>query len=170
MKINTMLLLFPLLFCGFLSHAQKQDTPTMTVGGLTQKTLVLTADSLRKRSVQEGKNIRIASPKGQIMGTIATFRGVKIKDLLEEAQLVIPEYADRGLYYIKAIAQDGSRLIFSWHEIFSGPAGDKTFLVFESTGSFLQESGVISLVCSSDIFTECRYIKRLKSLEVLRAF
>lgn len=170
MKINHLFPLLLLLQCSTLSQAQKQEETTLVVTGLTQKTLLLTTDSLRKRSVQEGKNIRIASSKGQIIGTISHFKGIKLKDLLDEVQIVIPEYNDRGLYYIKVTSHNEMKVIFSWHELYSSITGEKTFIIYESDSTSPQEKGTMNVVCSSDTFTECRYIKKVKSIEVLRAF
>jgi hypothetical protein len=106
--------------------------------------------------------------ENQLIKSLSNYRGVPIRVLLDEAKILMPDSREKGVYYVLITTVDGQKTIFSWNELYGGPAGDKTILLFEADGRPISKDGATALICVSDIFTESRYMPSLKSIEVTK--
>jgi DMSO/TMAO reductase YedYZ molybdopterin-dependent catalytic subunit len=138
------------------------------IKGLVEKPLSLSVSSLRNKKVVEGKNYQIISAKGEVKGTIASYKGVLLKGLLNEANITMPNPKERGKYYIVVSGTDGYQVLFAWNELYSSPAGEKVYLLFEENGKEIMEDGPFVLICASDTITGPRHVKWVKSIEVAK--
>jgi hypothetical protein len=157
-----------LLVASLNAVAQNKEVTKFKITGLVEKPMVLNIDSLKTRKVIVGKSIKIIALNGQVVGSIINYRGVTLKSLLDEAKITISNVKERGLYYILITSNDGSKAIFSWNELYSGSAGEKTMILFENNNRPIAKDGSMSLICTADIFTEPRYIKSIQSIEMAK--
>jgi DMSO/TMAO reductase YedYZ molybdopterin-dependent catalytic subunit len=161
-----MKLFITLIFLFFLFF--KTLGQTVKLSGLVKYSLTMNADSLKKKKIVSGKSIKTVNHKGQVLSTITNFRGVSLKSILDEAQIEMSSLKDRGVYFILVTSTDGVKVAFTWNEIYSSPVGEKTLILFENNGKPLSNDWILSLICTSDAFTEARHIKSIKTIEVLK--
>ena len=62
--------------------------------------------------------------------------------------------------------RDGYTAIFSYHEIFNNPTGDKILVLFEENGMPIDKDGAFVLISATDKITGARHVKWLKTIEV----
>ncbi|AMM17937.1 MAG: molybdopterin-dependent oxidoreductase [Pseudomonadota bacterium] len=94
--------------------------------------------------------------------SVDTYRGVLLKDLILRAGLQ-PEPAGqfKRTVFI-AVAQDGYAVIFSWHELFNTPVGERVIVAYECGGrTITSEEGAPILFSGADILPAPRHVKRL---------
>lgn len=155
-----------LVFAAFNGVAQKKESPKLKVSGLVEHSMVLSVDELKTKKVVSGRSFKVVSLEGQVKKTIPAFRGVSLKSLVDEAKMLIPNPKERGQFYVSVTGNDGHKVIFSWSELYNGTTGDKAFIIFEDNGKPITKDGPFSLITTADIFTETRYVKSIKSIEV----
>ena len=155
-----------LLLAGFNASAQKKEAAKIKVAGLVEHTLSLSVDDLKTRKVLVGKSFKVVSAEGQVKKTIAAYRGVTLKSLIDEAKTVMPNPKEKGQFYVLITGNDGHKVVFSWSELYNSTSGDKALVIFEDNSRPIVKDGAFSLICPADIFTETRYVKSVKSIEV----
>ncbi|AEI50594.1 molybdopterin-dependent oxidoreductase [Runella slithyformis] len=155
-----------LVLAAFNAAAQKKESPKLKVSGLVENTMTLSAEELKAKKVVSGKAFKVVSTEGQVKKTIAAFRGVSLKSLVDEAKIVIPNPKERGQFYVSVTGADGHKVIFSWSELYNGTAGDKALVLFEENSQPIAKDGSFSLITTTDIFTETRYVKSIKNIEI----
>lgn len=155
-----------LVLAAFNAAAQKKEPQKLKVSGLVENTMMLSAEELKSKKVVSGKAFKVVSMEGQVKKTIAAFRGVSLKSLVDEAKMLIPTPKERGQFYVSVTGTDGHKVIFSWSELYNGTTGDKALIIFEENSQPITKEGSFSLLSTADIFTETRYVKSIKSIEV----
>ena len=119
----------------------------------------------RPRVTVEGFVILCGS--GKVKDSPRTLSGVLLRDILDEASVRLDEHEDPNLTYIVATGNDGYRALFSWHELWNGPAGDGVIVVLEKDGKPLGEGeGRLCLVSTKDERPGPRRVRYLSSVEV----
>ncbi len=104
---------------------------------------------------------------GKVKDIPRTLSGVLLRDILDEARVKLDEHEDPSLTYVVATGNDGYRALFSWHELFNGPAGDGVIVVLEKDGKALGEGeGRLCLVSTKDERPGPRRVRYLSSVEV----
>ncbi|WP_428662230.1 molybdopterin-dependent oxidoreductase [Runella sp.] len=146
--------------------AQKKEPQKLKVSGAVENSMALSIDDLKTKKVVSGKAFKIVSLEGQVKKTIAAFRGVALKSLLDEAKILITNPKEKGQFYVSVVGNDGQKVIFSWSELYNGTTGDKALILFEDNGRPIAKDGPFSLITTADIFTETRYVRSVKSIEV----
>lgn len=129
----------------------------VVVSGEVERELTLAVADLRK----------IASQRGSVQER--GYRGLRLVDLLREANL--REDARHALRrtYVVATATDGFKAVFSWGELFNTPVGRGVLVAFERDGApLLDGEGRITLVSLGDERPGTRHVKWLESIEVRR--
>jgi len=146
------------------SRVPSQLSQTLTVGGNVANRLVLDVAALMKREPSQV----LAVPQSDKEGSPASMvRGVRLRDLLEEAKLVTQDRHTLKKTVVIARAVDGSKVVFSWSELFNSLAGESVLVLYERDGNPLaKEEGPIALISAKDLQTGPRHVRWLKEIEV----
>jgi len=148
-----------------LAHETAPVSPTraLTIGGGVERSLTLTAEDLRKRPASELAEVRVAGKSGNR----SVVRGVRLRDLLKEAGIVIRDHDTVKKLAIIASADDRYAVVFSWNELFNARAGENVLVLFERDGQPLPHAeGPLALLSADDLRTGPRHVKWLRSIEV----
>jgi DMSO/TMAO reductase YedYZ molybdopterin-dependent catalytic subunit len=142
------------------SLAQKEKslvTMRLEVTGEVSRNLSLSVEDLRA----------FAQRKGQ--AAAGGYRGVRLIDLIEEADMKRDARHALRRTYVVAIASDGYQAVFSWGELFNTAIGRDVLVAFERGGSPLQDGeGKIALVSLADEKIGPRHVKWLSRIDVRR--
>lgn len=129
----------------------------VTVSGEVRRVLALGVEDLRAVGRQRG-----LVEKGG-------YAGVRLVDLLAEAEIRQDARNAVRRTYVVAIASDGYVAIFSWGELFNTAVGADVLVAFERDGKPLRDGeGAIALVSLYDQRAGVRHVKWLNRIEVKR--
>ena len=129
----------------------------MSVTGEVQKPLTLSLDELRAIADRRGK----AEGRG--------YAGLRLVDLLEEADIRRDQPRALRRTYVVASATDGYQAVFSWGELFNAPLGKGVLVAFERDGKPLQDGeGRFALISLDDDRAGPRHVKWLSRVDVRR--
>ena len=143
-----------------MSHA-------LAVTGMVETPLTLTLADLRKLPPASGGEIAVTRHNGDKAETITSYKGVRLRDILDKAVLDAPGHNDVKKLAIIATATDGYAVVFSWGELYNAPAGEGVIVYYEKNGKALDENdGEIALISAKDIRTGPRHVKWLNGIEV----
>ena len=154
------------------SNAQHGAPPaspsqSVTVTGAVECALTLRADELRHFPPQQIVELTLAGRGGAEPGKPSVVRGVRLRDILDQAKVVKRDHNTVKKLAVIAVASDGYKVVFSWSEIFNSDAGDSVLVLFEREGKPLAaEEGPLALISAKDIRTGARHVKWLQSIEV----
>ena len=130
-----------------------QTSTRVRVSGEVQHELTLGVDDLRHRAVVEERG----------------YSGVRLVDLLREADIRQDARHALRRTYIMATATDGFQAVFSWSELFNTAVGRGVLVAFERDGAALRDGeGRIALVSLGDERPGTRHVKWLTRIEVRR--
>ena len=153
-------LLLVAVFTATAVVAQERSTSVSTqlsVTGEVQNALKLSLDDMRGIAKRRG-----AAAAG-------AYGGVRLIDVLEEAD--IRRDAPRALRrtYIVAFATDGYQALFSWGELYNSPIGKGALVAIERDGKPLQDGeGRFTLISAADDKPGPRHVKWLSRIDVRR--
>lgn len=140
---------------------------SLQVTGVVKTPLTLTVAELRQMAPASGGELAVMRQNGDQAETIASYQGVRLRDILDKAVLDAPGHNDVKKLAIIASATDGYAVVFSWGELYNSPAGDSVIVYVEKNGKPLDESdGEIALISAKDIRTGPRHVKWLNRIEV----
>lgn len=129
----------------------------LSVGGEVQHALALSVDALR----EIGKRREFAK--------VGPYGGVRLVDLLEEADIRrdVPRALRRT--YVVATATDGYQAVFSWGELYNSPIGRGALVAVDRDGVPLRDGeGRFALVSLADDKPGPRHVKWLTRIDVRR--
>ena len=150
-------------------HTNQALSQQLTIGGLVKNKLTLSVKELISFPKQHSQSIAIVTMKGEIRSPVSKFKGVLLKDLLNNAELMTFDHHDFKKTVVIAEATDGYKVIFSWNELFNTSIGQGVMVVYQQNDQFLNaKSGEIALVSTHDSATGPRYVKWLKKITVLK--
>jgi hypothetical protein len=154
-----------------VSPASGMSGANFSVVGSVKNALDRSPESLRKSElVRELAPIALTSCTGEFKRMLAGYRGLKLTDLLDQAQFDARSHNDLKRMYVLAKAKDGYSVVFSWTELYNPPVGQSVFVLVDKDGTQLPEAeGPLVLVSASDLRTGPRHVRWLTSLEVARA-
>ena len=159
-------ILLSVLLLGFITAKAQSINETLSISGLVENPLTLKISDLQQMKVTEGSDFKVISTSGETRKTFKTYKGILLKDLLDKAKINLQNPKEKGKLYFIAIATDGYTAIFSYHEIFNNPTGDKVLVLFEENGKAIDEDGAFVLISATDKITGARHVKWLKTIEV----
>ena len=147
--------------------ARENMSHALTVTGMVQTPLTLKVDDLRQLPPANGGEIAVTRHNGDKAEIITSYRGVRLRDILDKAALDAPGHNDVKKLAIIATATDGYAVVFSWGELYNAPAGEGVIVYYEKNGKALDDNdGEIALISARDIRTGPRHVKWLKAIEV----
>lgn len=105
---------------------------------------------------------------GEPKGKIGNCRGVLLAELINLAEVVVREHNDTKKMIVVVASDDGYKTVFSWQEIFNSINGEGILVILEKDGQPLyQGNGEVDLISSRDHLTGPRYVRRLKTIEII---
>lgn len=132
-------------------------THRLVVAGEVQRELTLATEELRAIGLRRG----MVEARG--------YSGVRLVDVLDEAD--IRRDAPRALRrtYVVATASDGYQAVFSWGELFNTAVGKGVVVAIERDGLPLRDGeGRFALISSADDKAGPRHVKWLARIDVRR--
>lgn len=137
----------------------------VVVGGAVRQTLALGVDELRQFPADQIVELRL--PARDAKSPPSVLRGVRLRAVLERANIVTTDHNTVKKLAIVAAASDGYKVVFSWSELFNAELGDAALIVFERDGQPLAAAeGPLALISGKDIRSGPRHVKWLQSVEV----
>jgi DMSO/TMAO reductase YedYZ molybdopterin-dependent catalytic subunit len=138
-------------------EARSLVSTRLSVTGEVHRRLSLTVEDLRALAERRGG----ASARG--------YSGVRLTDVLEEADIRRDARQALRRTYVVAIARDGYQAVFSWGELFNTAIGRGVLVAFERDAQPLREGeGRIALVSTEDERAWPRHVKWLHRIDVRR--
>ncbi len=142
------------------AQAQQRESlvsDRVSVSGEVKRELALSVDDLRALARKRG----MIEERG--------YAGVRLVDLLEEADIRRDARQALRRTYVAVFASDGYVAVFSWGELFNTPVGAGVLVAFERDGAPLRDGeGRITLVSLADERSGVRHVKWLSKIEVKR--
>jgi len=127
----------------------------------------VTGEVGRKLSLSVEDLRGLAQRRGQVAA--GAYGGIRLTDLLEEADIRRDERHALRRTYVVATASDGYHAVFSWGELFNTPVGREVLVAFERDGAPLRDGeGKIALVSLADERIGPRHVKWLSRIDVRR--
>lgn len=150
--------------------SEPPSQPALTVSGAVRNPLRLHAGELRSSpSARTVEPIALTNASGEFKRMLEGYRGMKLTDLLDQAELEAAGHNDWKRSFVVAKALDGYTVLFSWSELYNTPVGQGVFILLEKDGAPLPEGeGPVALVSAKDRNTGPRHVRALASLEVSR--
>jgi len=143
------------------------SAPLRVVGRVTAP-LSLSIETLRAMDCLEIDNLPMICGSGEPKGRIGNCRGVLLADVINRAEVLAPEHNDTKKMFVVAASDDGYKAVFSWQEIFNSPNGDSILVVLEKNGQPLYDGcGEVDLLSGRDHLTGPRYVRQLKTVEIV---
>jgi DMSO/TMAO reductase YedYZ molybdopterin-dependent catalytic subunit len=137
---------------------------SVTVSGAVERPSTINVEDLRKRP--EAQVVALQQPARE-GGKASTVRGVRLRDLLDDAKIVSRDHNTVKKLVVIASATDGYKVVFSWSELFNSPLGEQVLVLFERDGKPLDaEEGPLALISGKDLRTGPRHVKWLQAVEV----
>lgn len=176
--LQQILLMFALTLAPLAAHAKgKVDNPaqyvtqSINIAGVVAKPLTLTVAELKQLPAVELSGMPIVCQSGATVEEVKQYKGVKLKDLLDKAEIVTKEHNDTRKMIVVATASDGYKAVFSWQELYNSPIGDDVVVFYEKNRQLLgEDEGRIALISAKDLRAGPRHVKWLKTLEVVKLF
>jgi DMSO/TMAO reductase YedYZ molybdopterin-dependent catalytic subunit len=137
----------------------------LIISGVVAQPLTLDAAALRQFPADQIVELRL--PGREAGAPPSVLRGVRLRALLERAQIKMADHNTVKKLAIIASAADGYKVVFSWSELFNAALGDSVLVLFERDGKPLAPAeGPLALISGQDIRTGPRHVKWLQSVEV----
>jgi DMSO/TMAO reductase YedYZ molybdopterin-dependent catalytic subunit len=152
------------------ADASAGGVSSLSIDGLVAHKGVLTAQSLRTSALAADVDaIRLTTQSGELKRTLTGYRGIKLMDLLDQAQIEAPDHNSLKRTYVIVRASDGYMVIFSWSELYNTEIGPGVLVLVEKDGQPLaQTEGPLTLISRKDIHTGPRHVRWLQSIELRR--
>lgn len=140
---------------------------SVSVSGIVEHALTLSVADLRATPPAQIVELRLAGGGGSDAAKPSVVRGVRLRDLVEQAKIVTRDHNTVKKIAIIATASDNYKAVFSWNELFNTDIGDSVLVVFERDGKPLTiEEGPLALVSGKDLRSGPRHVKWLQAIEV----
>jgi hypothetical protein len=141
----------------------------VVINGLVKTPLILDVNVLKQFPHQLTQRVAINTMKGEVRTEPADFKGVRLIDVLNQAEIIRLDHNDVKKMVVIATANDGYKAVFSWNELFNLYSGQGVIIIYQRDGLPLDDkTGKIALISSQDKATGPRFVKWLKEISVLK--
>jgi len=152
------------------SVPRKSGDDRVRVTGRVARPLILGMEELRAMDHEEIADLHIICGDGHPKGHLQNCKGVLLENVLRMAEVLREEDNDTKRMYIVVTAEDGFKVVFSWQEIMNTSVGGGVMILFERKGQSLDGAhGGPELISGEDYYTGSRYVKGLRTIEVVLA-
>ncbi|MDD2465883.1 MAG: molybdopterin-dependent oxidoreductase [Desulfobulbus sp.] len=146
---------------------QSQETPLTIIGRVT-KPMSFSLNDLQSMDCLDTGTLPMICGSGEPKGKIGNCRGVLLADLINQAEVLITAHNDTKKMYVVTASDDGYKTVFSWQEIFNSANGERIVVILEKDGQPLHQGcGDVDLISANDHLTGPRYVRRLKTIEII---
>jgi len=140
----------------------------LRICGRVTTPLVLDIEELRAMEPVVTDGLPMICGNGDPKGCMGRCRGVLLADIINRAEILITGHNDTRKMFLIAASDDSYKVVFSWQEIFNTPTGEGIMVLLEKDGrSLYDEYGAVDLVSARDFLTGPRYVRRLRSVEIV---
>jgi hypothetical protein len=151
------------------SHDIQQGKSFRIVGRVRQP-LVVYAKELCAMAFEELEDLPIYCGTGDPKGSICSCKGILLENVIRMADVIKEGHDDTKKMFMVVSAEDGYKAVFSWQEIFNTSVGGGVMILIEKNGrSLCGEDDDLELISAEDYYTGPRYVRKLKTIEVLMA-
>lgn len=160
-----------LLLIPIIVKSQNEFSPTdqVKITGNVKSNIAFTLQSINQYPVFTLDSLIINNHLMQRRRAVHNIKGVRLKDILEEAALNEESPKLFSEFYFTCVATDGYKVVFSWNELFNTEVGKQVYIILESDGKKATESGErIVMLSAGDQATGRRYVKNLAEIKVER--
>jgi len=139
-----------------------------TITGRVAKPLSFSLKMLNSMDCLDTGNLPMICGSGEPKGTIGNVRGVLLADLINQAEVIVTAHNDTKKMYVVASSDDGYKTVFTWQEIFNSINGEGILVILEKNGQPLHQGcGDVDLISAKDHLTGPRYVRQLKTVEII---
>lgn len=157
-------------YTGVACQRTVPPTTAFTVTGEIVQELQVQIEDLEEFEEHTIGDFVMTNHKGEQKSIEYDVKGVLLKDILSVLKFLVEKPNELRAFYFVFIASDGYTVVFSWNELFNGPAGEHTFLVTEMNGSPIADlEERILCITTLDDQTGRRHIQGLDTIDVRRA-
>lgn len=148
--------------------ADNPTTATLTICGRVSTPLSFSLKDLQSMDSLETGTLPMICGSGEPKGKIGNLRGVLLADLINQADVVVTAHNDTKKMYVVTASDDGYKTVFAWQEIFNTATGEGILVILEKDGQPLHQGcGDVDLISAKDHLTGPRYVRRLKTVEII---
>lgn len=167
----TLLVLVPIAGASSADHADVKLEPSTSVRVTGAVTAPQTFDvaALQALVAHDTGPVDVVCASGAIVGKVDSFRGVRLRDLIDAVGLQLDGHKDGRRMVIVARGTDGYLATFSWNELYNTDVGPEVLVAWEKDGEALQPfEGQLLLISGKDIRTGPRRVRNLSEIEIQR--
>lgn len=144
-------------------------TKAIRILGKVKNPITIADIDLKKYPVHAIGDIDILNAKGEVKKSWKELSGIRLQDLLDTVAIDAKDESELGQYYFVCQSIDGSKVVFSWNEIFNNPLGENIFIISMRDDQPMEElNESILLIATKDLNTSLRYLRNLESIRVER--
>lgn len=157
-----------LTFCSATAQEHPvAPTDAFLVSGSVKKSLKITLSDLAHMPQADLGDVPLKNKKGEDKGVLHTLKGVLLKDVLQNAEVVAAKHKNYSELCVVLTASDGYSNVYSWNELFNTAVGDKVYIITSLEGKAITEMPDRILVMSlADKNSGSRHLKGLQKIEV----
>lgn len=164
--------LLALIFAFSVVSAYAQEHPVastdaFTITGSVKNVRTVTLADITKMPQADLGDISLKNKKGEDKGTLRSLKGVLLKDILADAEIVAARHKNYSELCVVLTASDGYSNVYSWNELFNTPVGEKVYIITEQNSTSISAMSERILVMSlADKNSGSRHLKGLQKIEV----
>lgn len=164
------LMVAALLLSGVRAFAQEHPVPPtdafIITGSVKAERTITIADLAHMPQASLG-DIPLKNKKGEDKGTLHGLKGVLLKDVLTNAEIVAAKHKNYSELCAVLTASDGYSNVYSWNELFNTAVGDKVYIITSLDGKAIMDMPDRILVMSlADKNSGSRHLKGLQKIEI----
>jgi DMSO/TMAO reductase YedYZ molybdopterin-dependent catalytic subunit len=142
-------------------------THEVKVTGAVNHPLCLSVADLRAMEMTEVRNVGLICGSGRHDGTVGSYRGVKLTEVLRRADVVMSQHDSPNYIFVTVVSSDAHWALFSYQELHNTAVGEKAIVIVERDGQPLDEKeGEIAFISGNDLRPGPRRLRYLQRIEV----
>ncbi len=138
-----------------------------SITGRVTTPFAVTADVLLQQKYFETGDVPMICGDGEPKGHTLRGGGVRLADVITEANVHITEHNDSKKMYVVVSSRDGYATVFSWQEIFNTANGEGVLILTDSNyESMKMEEGRVDLISLGDYLSGPRRVRDLAQVDI----